>query len=203
MSEFTIGWSDFAKKHSSLHSGNSYTVLKEWDVIRLLQEHWKNAIPGQGETDLSRKVLVPIPDAVAKQFFFLPPRANLVLGMPVYAKIVQRQDHEDPYVETYTTAEIARAFNALILHPAAHADIVCYSADALAENGEKRSTDCDWEIVAVLCRDKEGREPMQPLAMARNFLKKPGGTKSEYTAQEFAESIWHRSTQQGIKVKSK
>ena len=35
---------------------------------------------------------------------------------------------------------------------------------------------------------------MTPMAMARNFLALPGGTKAEYTAAQFAEAIIYWST---------
>jgi len=55
-----------------------------------------------------------------------------------------------------------------------------YHKDALLENGGERTTNCDWEVVAILA-SAIPNEPM-PLTMARNFLQKPGGTKSVYTA---------------------
>lgn len=199
----TIGWSVFAKKNARAEAGNSYTTLEDHVVEQLVKDCWDNAAPGHGETDLTRKVVVPVPTPVVKKNFFLPPRAKLVKGMPIFAEVFQRQEHEEPFVETFTTPEVAGAFNALMITPADYADIVCYSAEALEENGEKRSTDRDWEIVTILCRLDPKREPMKPLAMARNFLEKEGGTKSEYTALEFAEAIWHKSTQSGIRVRQK
>ena len=195
--KFPLGWSDFAKKHSRRERGNSYSTFDHDEVARIVASRFEHAVPGDGETTLDRKVLVPVPP----EGFFCGLRAKLVPDMPVYAEVVKRQDHEDPYVETYTTYAIAKAFGALVERPAKHVDVVCYSAEALTENGEERSTDCLWEIVTILCREDEEREPMHPLAMARNYLEKPGGTKSEYTAREFAEAIWFRSTQQGIRVR--
>ena len=70
------------------------------------------------------------------------------------------------------------------------ASVVLYTADTLLENGGKRSTDAEWEVVALIAGPVEV-EPMDPLTMARNMLEKPGGTFCEYSAQEFAESIWY------------
>ena len=123
------------------------------------------------------------------------------MGMNVEAELKVRQEGEDPYIETFVTEAEARRHDALILLPAASVDIVCYSAEALLENGGTRSTDCDWEVVCILCRSDEEREPMTPLAMARNYLEMPGGTKSDYTAKEFADAIYYWSSQRGIKVK--
>lgn len=196
MSIPTIGWSDFALKNSVKSKGCSYTKLLPKEVVALVENSWDNQEPGDGETDCSRKILVSVPP----EGFFLPPRANLVEGMPIQAEVVKRQAHEDPYVQIFVTPEDAAKFG-YTEQPAKSVKIVLYSAEALTENNEKRSTDCQWEIVAILCSENEGEtEPMAPLTMARNFLEKEGGTKSVYTAQEFAEAIYRKSNS-GVRVR--
>jgi hypothetical protein len=71
---------------------------------------------------------------------------------------------------------------------ATHVTFVCYRADVLAENNE-RETDAEWEIVAIKARTSEEEEPMDPYTMARNFLHLKGGTKGDFTAEQFAQSI--------------
>ena len=71
---------------------------------------------------------------------------------------------------------------------ATHASVVLYRHDVLAENNE-RETDAEWEIVCIKARTSEEDEPMDPYTMARNFLHLEGGTKGDFTAQQFAESI--------------
>ena len=196
MSKETISWSKFALKHSSIEAGNSYTILNPVRVIELVEQHWDTREPGDGETDCSRKILVSIPP----EDFFLPPKVRLVDGLPVQAEVVKRQAHEDPYIETFVTPEDAAKFG-FVETPAVNVKIVLYSAEALTENGEIRSTDCDWEIVCILC-DSGEQEPMGPLTMARNFLEKEGGTKSVYTSREFAEAIYYKSNE-GVRVRPK
>lgn len=190
----SIGWSDFARKFSAEGTGNSYTTLSPEAVLELISEHWDTAEPGDGETDCSRKVLVTVP----ADGFYLPPRIKLVDGLPVRAEVVKRQAHEDPYIETFVTPEDAAKFG-FEHQPAVNVKIVVYSAEALTENDGERSTDCEWEIVCILC-DSGEQEPMAPLTMARNFLEKAGGTKSVYTASEFAEAIYFNSNR-GIRVR--
>lgn len=198
----TVGWSNFALKRHTPDSGFSYTNLQYGDsqikdeVCSLVMEHWKDAIPGDGETDLSRKVLVPVPN----RGFWCPPRARIVEGLPVQAEITTRQDGEDPYVETFVWEDDAISHGVFAVRQAHKVQIVCYSAEALTENNGKRSTDCDWEIVSLNCDDGESSH-MPPLTMARNMLEKPGGTKSDYTGKEFAEAVWHSGTQRTLKVK--
>jgi len=194
----TIGWSKFALDHNTKEQGNSYTSLPLRKVCARVQDHWGKRKPGDGETGIDRKVLVPVP----AWHFFCPPKANLVPGLPVRAEVVQRQDGEEFHIETFVTPEDAELHGALTFdnQSACSVDIVCYSAEALLENDGKRSTDCDWEIVCLLCKASDEAEPMTPLTMARNQLEKAGGTKSEYTAQEYAESVWFYANR-GVKIR--
>ena len=78
---------------------------------------------------------------------------------------------------------------------AKYASVVLYRADVLDENNE-RETDAEWEIVAIKARTTEEEEPMDPYTMARNFLHLKGGTKGDFTAEQFAQSIvyWNNHT---------
>jgi hypothetical protein len=191
-----LGWSEFGIKNNARSSGNSYSTLSLSDIVDLVLKNWNKAVPGQGETTLERKFLVPVDPSG----FFCPPRANLVEGMKIESVVKTRQAGEDPYIETYVTEDEAIRHNALILCPAKRVDVVCYSAEALLENDGKRSTDCSFEIVCLLASTGE-KEPMLPMPMARNYLEKPGGTFTDYTAREFAESIYYWKSKHGVNVK--
>jgi len=198
----TIGWSDFALKNSAKGTGQSYSILPHDQIVTLVQKNWHHRKPGDGEGDsVDRKVLVPI--VAIGSLFFCPPRVKLVEGMPVQARVAVRAGQENtgelPTVETWIDANDAESYD-LVETPASHIDVVCYSAEALMENGGTRSTDCEWEIVTILASSNE-KEPMNPITMARNFLGAPGGTKSDYTAEEFAKAILFHANQ-GLKVKS-
>lgn len=71
---------------------------------------------------------------------------------------------------------------------AKYAQVVLYRHDVLMENNEAE-TDAEWEIVAIKARTSHEEEPMDPYTMARNFLHLAGGTKGDFTAEQFAESI--------------
>lgn len=72
-------------------------------------------------------------------------------------------------------------------------DLVLYSRALLIEEGEEVG-DEDYQIVSINARLDEEPEPMTPMAMARNQLGLPGGTKAEYTAEQMAKSIIYWST---------
>ena len=71
---------------------------------------------------------------------------------------------------------------------AKYVSFVCYRHDILMENDE-RETDAEWEVVAIKARVSEEEEPMDPYTMARNFLHLKGGTKGDFSAEQFAQSI--------------
>lgn len=194
----TIGMSQFARERHRPGTGNSYTLMTEEQLIYLVGACWEKRKPGKGETGLDRKVVVPVPWGG-----FYMPTIGIQPGLPVRAEVTRRQEGEDYFVETYVSlADVERL--GLVMNQPNHVEIVCYSSEALLENNGTRSTDCDWEIVAILAserREGDEDEPMRPLTMARNFLQKEGGTKSEYTAEEFAKAIYYWSTKGGIKVK--
>lgn len=205
MSRPMFGINDFYTTHSQKSEGNSYTTLTDVRLIEVVDRFWANRIPGAGEgTNLDRKVLVPITGDFAHDFgkpiFFCPPRVNLVLGMPVQAHVVARQQGEESYVETFVTPDVAEKYG-YVETPAKDVKVVVYSRAALMENGGKPTTDAEWEIITLLC-SPDVQEPMTPLTMARNMLEMAGGSKGEYSGREFAESVWFWSTKRGIKVRS-
>jgi len=190
----SIGFSQFARERHVLGTGHSFFTITEQEVLDRVRSQWGHRGPGTGETDLERKVLVPI-DPTG----FYTSSVTLQDGLPLRAEIVRRQAHEDPYVEVYLDADEAKRLGIKPI-AAKECNIVCYSKEALLENNGTRSTNCEWEIVCVLA-SLGGLEPMPPLTMARNFLQKEGGTLSYYTAEQFAEAIYAHS-QRGIKIKS-
>lgn len=90
-----------------------------------------------------------------------------------------RRDGESPYIRVSAKADKQRA---------KHASVVLYRHDVLDENNE-RETDAEWEIVAIKARVSSEEEPMDPMTMARNFLHLAGGTKGDFSAEDFAKSI--------------
>ena len=183
----TIGWSKFAQERHRKGNGYSYSNLSDSQVVKLVEHGWKNRFPGTGEVNIDRKVVVPLSTVFVGDFMTSFAMLSNLYNEPVFAHVVRRQMNEDPFVRN-----VARSLSTTAIIPAKYVKVVCYSADALLENDGERSTDCDWEIVALLASDVEN-EPMQPLAMARNMLEKPGGTKGTYTAEEFAEAVYYWS----------
>jgi hypothetical protein len=188
----SIGFSNFALNRHVHGSGLSFFTISNAEVIDRISNNWSNQKPGTGEVDCSRKILI---DIDPKGFYL--GTTKLTNDLPLKARVTKRQAHEQSFVEVYVSLKDALQHN-IEYSPANYCTIVLYSREALLENNGECSTDCDWEIVAILARN-ELEDYMPPLTMARNFLEMPGGTKSVYSAEEFAKSIWHHSSKE-IKI---
>lgn len=105
-----------------------------------------------------------------------------VEGCKITAEFKPRQEGEEPVLQITNHAPKVQCN---------YVEIVLYRHDVLQENDEA-SCDSPWEIISINgMLEKEDNQPIPPTTMARNFLHKKGGTKAEYTAEEFAESIWY------------
>lgn len=142
-----------------------------WDeLVRLVEDHFIDSNLGV--------VAVDVP---AENFF--SGVTKLSEESRLEAQFAARREGEEPYVQVTAIGGMKV--------PASSVKVIVYSHEALA-NGDDASCDADWEIVSInasaTARDGEA-EPPTPVAMARNFLEMAGGTKREYTAEEFARSI--------------
>lgn len=114
--------------------------------------------------------------------------ADVMLG----AAFKARREGEEPFINVYAIGEKL---------PAKRVEIITYSKEVLAENNE-RSTDADYEIVSINASPfLDSDTPMDPVTMMRNFLHRPGGTKGEFSAQQFAESILFWSQHANVMAK--
>ena len=112
-------------------------------------------------------------------FLFRSAIVDLTEESKLTANYAPRRKEEAAFIRVSAKAEKQRA---------KHASVVLYRHDVLAENNE-RETEAEWEIVAIKARVTEEEEPMDPYTMARNFLHLKGGTKGDFTAEQFAKSI--------------
>ena len=129
-------------------------------------------------------VLVHIPTVMANQFYSAVVTLNEKIKLT--ANYAPRRCGEAPFIRVSAKAEKQMA---------CYASVVLYRHDVLAENNE-RETEAEWEIVAIKARVEKEEEPMDPYTMARNFLHLEGGTKGDFTAEQFAKSIvyWNSHT---------
>jgi hypothetical protein len=201
----SIAMSEFARKRHKAGGAYSYFNGDEAVLISLVKMHWFFRKPGVGRSDTTKVAVIKLPPEN-----FVGTTIKLRGGMIFQAGIGQRQPDEDIFIRTAVIGEI-KTPNELIEDgpakgwmkevtpdPVNFVSVVVYSKDALLENNGTRSSDADWEIVAITASEVED-EPMHPLAMARNFLEKTGGTFAPYDAKAFAESIYYWSQRTTVK----
>jgi hypothetical protein len=167
--------------HFINNKGASTSTLLAGELLQLIRDNWAAREPGFGREDLDKVVVVPLQDLTAdQQAGFACGWGKIEASRNFQTKMVTRAEGEDPYMET--TAEGTPL-------PATSIRLVLYSAATLEEDGGSRSSEADWEVVALLV-SPWADEPMDPLTMSRNFLRKPGGTYAGYSVEQFAESIY-------------
>lgn len=171
----SIGVSNFVRRQTPQSSYSHFEGT--WsELVTLVEEHFD-----EGKQGYKPGVwLVPVP---AERF-----RSNIVAltpNTPLTAHYAPRREGEAPFINVRAQGGTTPAGEKM---PAKHAFVVLYSHAVLCEGGEA-STDANWEIVSINARTEDAESPMDPMTMARNFLFLPGGTRGEFTAQQFAESI--------------
>ena len=150
-----------------------------WDeLVSLTVENWANQRAGYRDG----VVLVTVP---ADKFYSATVELNekMVMDMRLQAQFKARKSDEEPVAGIVLFGE---------KQPARFVDIVCYRADVLAEDND-RTSEADWEIISINAA-LIPEEPMNPVAMARNFLHKTGGTKGSYSETEWANAVWFWAT---------
>ncbi|HJL40083.1 MAG TPA: DUF3228 family protein [Myxococcales bacterium LLY-WYZ-16_1] len=174
----SLGWSEFALKRHQDPSRRVFEGTPE-ELLDLVRTHWASRTPGYGRDGLDQVVVVGVPPDR-----FVSTTVRVGDDTPLVAEFAPREPEEDPVIQVFAEGPP---------EPARFAQVVLYSAATLLENGGRRSTGADWEVVALrVVADPD--EPMHPVTMARNFLGKVGGTPAPYTAEQFAEAIWYWSS---------
>lgn len=172
-----IGWSNFALERHKPGTGHTYLAKGSPDeVINRVKENWPLRRPGYGRKDLLEVVVVPI-----QALDFVGNLGTAKPGDAYKAAVTKRRENEESYIEVVGQAQP---------DPIRFVNVVLYSKATLQDSGEELSGNFDWEIVAITASSVEN-EPMHPTTMARNFLKKEGGTYAPYTADDFAQAIWY------------
>jgi len=109
------------------------------------------------------------------------PYVRITKHTKLSAKLVKRRESEDSYIKI-------RALNGNLVDTGS-VDLILYRHDILLENNEN-TTNADWELISINALPKGVESmPMGPITMMRNQLELNGGTKAEYSSDEWAESV--------------
>jgi len=112
---------------------------------------------------------------------FMCPFVRIDAKTKLLAKHVQRREGEKYYIQIRAkSGELLRA---------GKVELILYHHDVLSENDE-HTTDFEWELISFHAIP-EGVDymPMGPVTMMRNQLELPGGTKANYSSEDWAKSI--------------
>ena len=109
------------------------------------------------------------------------PYVRITKSTKLSAKYVKRRENEESYIQV-------RALNGKLLK-AGNVELILYHHDILYENSEN-TTDAEWELISINAIPKGFESmPMGPITMMRNQLELIGGTKANYSSDEWAESV--------------
>jgi len=154
-------------------SNSKFSHFKgSWQELEaLVLEHFDQAQPGYRDGVL----IVPVPSEK-----FMSALIAVDSTTKLEASFEARRPNEAPFIQV-----VASEGHKL---QAKFVELVLYSHNVLAENNEQ-SCEADWEIISINARSTEEPEPLHPVTMARNFLQLAGGTKGDFSAEDFAKSI--------------
>lgn len=175
-----VACGEFVKRQTP-ESGYSH-FEGTWEELADVAEAYINTgLCSPGYKDGVVLVSIPEKDGFGKPLLnrFRSAIVDLKEDSKLTANYAPRRLGEDPFVRVSAKAK---------KQVAKHASLVLYRHDVLDENDE-RETSAEWEVVAIKARVTEEEEPMDPYTMARNFLHLKGGTKGDFTAEQFAKSI--------------
>ena len=159
-------------------SGKTYSESLSFDEIAMDAEH-QMAINEFEEGYRDGVRIVKDKKKNIKKFY--SPYVKIDSNTQLISQVVKRQDNEESYIQTRAKSGEPLA--------AGKVEYIIYRKDVLAENNEN-STDSEWELISIhAIPNGVNKMPMGPVTMMRNQLNLEGGTKAQYTSEEWAESV--------------
>ncbi len=182
MASKLVAVSDFVRRQIK-GSGKSYSEELSFDEIAVhAEEQYLKGNYRNGYRD--GVVLVQVESELTDKFYC--PFVKLTEDTQLSAQLVRRRDEEEPYIQI--RAQKGEPF------PASKVELVLYRHDVLVENDEQ-TTSAEWELISINAVPVGVDDlPMGPVTMMRNQLELPGGTKAQYSSEEWAKSVrfWQR-----------
>lgn len=173
-----IGISSFVQRQTETSKYDHFQGSWE-ELVHLVEAQWPLRQPSPHNSGV---LLVPVPETALHRFFSSV--VSVTTAHSLQAHFAPRIPGEEPFIQVEATGSQKA--------PARRAEIILYSHETLAQDGDAPPTrEADYYIISINAYASGQPEPMSPMTMARNFLGLKGGTKPQvpYTAQEFAESI--------------
>ena len=168
---------DFIKRQTKL-SGKAYSEELSFDFFAKYAQ--KKLIKNEFIEGYRPEVrIVKLENKYVHKVFC--PYVRITKETRLSAKVVKRREDEDFYIQV-------RATNGNLIRTGS-VDLILYRNDILLENNEN-TTNADWELISINALPKGVESmPMGPITMMRNQLELNGGTKAEYSSDEWAKSV--------------
>jgi hypothetical protein len=173
-----IGVLDFVKRQTK-DSPHDYFDGSWEELVALVEAQWEHRKTSPNNAGV---LLIPMPESILPRFY--TSTVPVTENTPLQARFAPRVPGEAPFIQVTAPGGVKS--------PARHVEIILYSHDTLAADGDAPPIrEADYYIVSINAYPTENPSPMSPMTMARNFLGLKGGTKPQvpYTAEEFARSI--------------
>ena len=172
----SVGINSFVKRQIK-GSGKTYSILSFEEIRHHAEVQLAKGQFSKGYRD--GVILVKVNKKLTTSF--ISPMIKINMNTKFETKPKKRRDNENIYLST-------KALNGkpLVL---GSVDLILYRNDVLKETNEDE-TNCEWELIAFYGIPKcLSERPMGPVTMMRNQLCLPGGTKGEYSSEEWADSV--------------
>ena len=172
-----VGVNDFVRRQIE-GSGKTYSKSMTFEEIAKHAEEqmFRNAF---AEGYRKGVLVVNVDNSIIGNFtcpFVLIKQDTLLIS-----KLVKRQEHEEPFIQT-------RALNGSLLKTG-KVELILYAHDVLKENNEN-TTKAEWELISMnSVPEGIDKLPIGPVTMMRNQLNLSGGTKAFYSSNEWANSV--------------
>lgn len=172
-----VAVNDFVRRQIK-GSGKTYSESLSFDEIAMDAEHQMSKDEFEEGYRDGVRIVTASKENINK---FYCPYVKIDSNTQLISRVVKRQDNEESYIQTRVKSGEPLA--------AGKVEYIVYRNDVLAENNEN-TTDSDWELISIhAIPNGIDKMPMGPVTMMRNQLNLEGGTKAQYTSEEWAESI--------------
>ena len=177
MEHITVGINDFVRRQVK-GTGKTYSSLSYQKITDYAEKQLNNNNFEEGYRD--GVIIIKVEDSMVDKFHC--PFTKILSNTKLKAVVTKREPIEESYIQL-------RALNGSPLDVGS-AQIILYRKDVLAENNSD-CTDKDWELIAFHAVPKfVEKMPMGPVTMMRNQLELSGGTKGNYSPEEWAKGVY-------------
>ena len=172
----SVGVSEFVKRQQP-NSGKTYALLSFNEIAKYAELKLKKNQYRHGYRD--GVILIDVDSDKVNQF--ICPYVKIDKDTVLNAEVTKRRPNEKHYIRIKAKNGENLKTNKV--------ELILYRYDVLKETNEN-TTDNDWELISFhAIPEGVNKLPMGPVTMMRNQLQLPGGTKGNYSSEEWAESV--------------